>query len=166
MSVIHQLVCQLPQSCPTSVNFLKIPYVLTYLLTVGEVSLPKWEGRDVCIVTRPAKVRGIIVCVGDCIWRLSGVEAAVCRGSVLLHWAQRYNVNNSSSRSIRQHAAVTTHALMVTSPTHTGTHRRADTHTSTAWCVRGRTAETFTTLSDLILVWVCVSGGGLQTDIH
>lgn len=45
----------------------------------------------------------------------------------------------------------------------THTHRGTHTFTqSSAWSGRGHTAETFMTLSDLISVWVCVSGGGYR----
>lgn len=80
----------------------------------GKVGAPgRLHGNRVCQPPR------IIVCV--CVFvrdALSAVEAAVCGGSVPLHWARSNTVNKPSGRPMGRHAAASARALSITSPTH------------------------------------------------
>lgn len=61
--------------------------------------------KYVCIATRQAKEAwGIMVRVHMCV--MSGALATDSRGSVPLHWARRYNVNNHPNQPIRRHTVL------------------------------------------------------------
>lgn len=122
---------------------------------------------------------GVCVCACACLVRwLSGAEATVCRGSVPLHWAQRYNVNNYTDQPIRQHAVVNTHALTVTSQTHihsvrldVKTHIHGHAHNHAKHEVLEDTRQRlrwhyWPHFRVSVLKCVCLKWEILQTDIH